>query len=382
MAAADLIAHDARPTQSLADLWNGRRVLVTGHTGFIGSWLTTALLQLGARVTGFALADDAHARTRARALTELGADTRCGDVRDFAAVHQVMAAQPFDVVVHLAAQPVVSIGYSDPGMTLTTNVTGSVNVLEAARLCEPPVLVHVTSDKCYRNQDWPWPYREVDSLGGGCPYSVSKAAAELVFEAYASLYAAAGKRIRSSSVRFGNVIGGGDAAAGRLVPEVIAALRAGGPVVLRRPDAVRPWQHVLDVVHGLLLLSDGLADRSVSGGEVFNFAPPGDGETVHTLASALAASHRGLSGADVPLAEGRGDFPEDQLLRLDGRKAANALGWHHAFDCADAADSIVAWHHSVAGGSAPHEVTSAQVSHFLETIQQAPSARRQTGRHR
>ncbi|MEU9095160.1 CDP-glucose 4,6-dehydratase [Streptomyces sp. NPDC048428] len=381
MAAADLITRDARPTRPLADLWNGRRVLVTGHTGFIGSWLTTALLQLGAQVTGFALADDVHARTRSEALTELGAETRWGDVRELAAIHQVMAAQPFDVVVHLAAQPVVSIGYSDPGTTLTTNVTGSVNVLEAARLCEPPVLVHVTSDKCYRNQGWPWPYREVDTLGGGCPYSVSKAAAELVFEAYADLYAAAGERIRSASVRFGNVVGGGDAAVGRLVPEVIAALQAGGPVVLRRPDAVRPWQHVLDVVHGLLLLSDALADRSVVGGEVFNFAPPGDGETVHTLASALAASHRELSGVDVPLTAGRGEFPEDQLLRLDGRKAANALGWHHAFDSADAAASVVAWHHRVAGGSAPHQVTSTQVSHFLDTIQRAPSARRQTGRH-
>ena len=249
--------------------WRGRRVLVTGHSGFVGSWVATMLLRLGADVVGYAASADQQTTCRAHWLAALGATTVAGDVRDFDALRAAMAGG-YQAVIHLAGQPLVSAGYAEPRRTLETNILGSVNVLEAARLCQPAVLVHVTSDKCYRNQGWPWPYREADGLGGGCPYSVSKAAAELVFEGYAALFREAGGLPRSASVRFGNVIGGGDLAAHRLVPDCLAALAQERPVRLRHAAAVRPWQHVLDVARGLLLLADALADGAVAGGEVVN----------------------------------------------------------------------------------------------------------------
>lgn len=371
MAATDLSRPPAAPPALRA--WRGKNVLITGYTGFIGSWLALTLLQLDARVSGFAL-DDEHTRLRAGALNALGVRGTAGDIRDFDSLRRAMAVVPFDAVFHLAAQPVVSIGLEDPWGTLTTNTGGSVNVLEAARRCRPGVLVHVTSDKCYRNKEWQWPYREVDDLGGGCPYSVSKAAAELVFEAYATLSQQSGDPVRAASVRFGNVIGGGDHAPNRLVPDTLAAIRAGRPVLLRRPSAVRPWQHVMDVVHGLLLLATALDGGSVTSGEVFNFAPPGDGATVRELVAALTRAWCERGGtAPVVRAEGDERFVEDELLRLDGRKAANALGWRHAFGLQEAADAIVHWDRAVSDGLAATDATTAQIRTFLRSQPDSPA---------
>ncbi|MFJ6194860.1 CDP-glucose 4,6-dehydratase [Micromonospora sp. NPDC092111] len=345
---------------------SGTRVLVTGHSGFIGSWLSIALTASGAEVVGFAANDTPHTRRRATELAGLGVTGVTGDIRDFAALHEVMADGRFDAVVHLAAQPLVSAGLSDPRTTLTTNIVGSVNVLEAARLCAPPVLVHVTSDKCYRNREWPWPYREVDELGGGCPYSVSKAGAELVFEGYQDLYRAAGLPLAAGSIRFGNVIGGGDHAVNRLVPDALTALAAGEPIRLRHPDAVRPWQHALDVVHGLLRLVDGLGAGVVAGGQVFNFAPPGNGASVRELVSALTAAWARHGGTGVPVVvEHDPTFAEHGVLRLDGRRAATALGWQHRLDLDGAADAIVGWHRAVAAGVPAVEATAGQLHSLL-----------------
>ncbi|WP_349879217.1 CDP-glucose 4,6-dehydratase [Micromonospora sp. HUAS YX12] len=346
--------------------WRDQQVLVTGHSGFVGSWLSAALCRLGARVTGFGLDADRHTKARAHDLAALGAKCVVGDIRDFAAVDDVMATADFDAVFHLAAQPLVPVGQRDPHGTLTTNILGSVNVLEAARRKRAGVVVHVTSDKCYRNRGWIWPYREADELGGGCPYSVSKAAAELVFEAYHE----AGRRTpdsrpRTASTRFGNVIGGGDHAASRLVPDTMAALRAGIPVELRNPDAVRPWQHVLDVVHGLLRLAERLSDGRVGSGEVFNFAPPGDGASVEALVRALGAAWHGGQGS-LPVVLRRDDrIVEDTVLRLDGRKAAAALDWRHHFDIHTASAAIVAWQRGVDAGRSPIAATTKQIDEFL-----------------
>lgn len=351
---------------ALARTWRGRQVLVTGHSGFVGSYLTTALLHLGADVVGYAADEDAATEERAADLAAFGAHGVRGDIRDADAVYDVMARRRFDVVFHLAAQPLVSAGLTDPRTTLSTNIGGSINVLDAARRCGPAALVHVTSDKAYRNREWPWPYREVDDLGGGCPYSVSKAAAELIFEAYAERLRATGGLTRAASVRFGNVIGGGDHAANRLVPDLLAALTAGDPVRLRRPDAVRPWQHVLDVVHGLLLLGDALIDGTVAGGEVFNFAPPGDGASVEELVRALNAAWAATGRPPSPvITEPVADLAEDHLLRLDGRRAATALHWRHHFDLTRAAADIAAWQQSVLRGGRPHEVTARHIKNFF-----------------
>lgn len=351
--------------------WAGKLVLVTGYSGFIGSWLTTALLQLGTRVTGFARGDDPHCAARARGLVEQGVVAVAGDIRDFDAVRDVMAAEPYDAVFHLAAQPLVRIGRERPRTTLMTNIGGSVNVLEAARQCHPPVLVHVTSDKCYRNRGWTAPYREGDDLGGGDPYSASKAAAELVFEAYDALSQSTGAAPQTASVRFGNVIGGGDHA-DRLVPNTIAAWKVGAPVVIYQAAAVRPWQHVLDVVHGLLLLAEGLRAGTVRSGETLNFAPPGGGADVETLVKELSAAWFRAGGAGMPVISTPGTrFAEDVLLRLDGSKAATTLHWRHQFDLPAAARSVVAWHRRVLAGEPPAEATAAQVRDFLATVGRA-----------
>lgn len=344
--------------------WSGRTVLVTGFSGFIGSWLTTALSHLGARVYGFAL-DDAHTRTRSDLPVH---HVSLGDIRDFEAVRRAMSAADFDAVFHLAAQPLVRVGLEDPRGTLETNIVGSVNLLEAARVCRPATVVHVTSDKCYRNKAWTWPYREVDELGGGCPYSVSKAAAELVFEGYVPFFASGEPAVRAASVRFGNVIGGDDNAPHRLVTDVMSALAAEEPVVLRRPEAVRPWQHVLDVVHGLLLLADALGEGSVATGAVLNFAPPGDGASARELAEALlrARSGTGQAGA-AGIEERRADFAEEEILRLDGRMAATLLDWRHRFGLDEAAEAIADWHRQVRQGVPARTATHRQVRGFFDT---------------
>ncbi|MER5352918.1 CDP-glucose 4,6-dehydratase [Kitasatospora sp. NPDC002551] len=364
--------------------WRDRRVLITGHTGFVGSWLALMLRRLGAEVDGIAHNADPVTRTRSRWLAEHGVKGHVGDIRDYDTVHRLMGGAPYDCVFHLAAQPLVRAGLEDPRTTLTTNIGGSVNVLEAARSTGPGVLVHVTSDKCYRNFGWPWPYRETDEIGGGDPYSVSKAAAELVFEGYAALFdqqgtgGRQGSRDRqgtlAASVRFGNVIGGGDHAAHRLVPDTMAALAAGAPIELRNASAVRPWQHVLDVTAGLLRLADALAAGRVPAGRVFNFAPPGDGATVHELVSALrthwARTAAPAAGLDAPAVLAKSDpgFAEEAVLRLDGRRAAAELGWEHHFDLHGAAAAIVEWHRTVDRGMGADLATRAQIDRFLTRV--------------
>jgi len=340
--------------------WRGRQVLITGHSGFVGAWVATMLRQLGATVTGYAISADEQTRERSRWLASLGVRGTAGDVRDFAAVRDALAAG-YDTVLHLAGQPLVAVGWAEPRTTFETNVLGTVNVLEAARHHPPAALVCVTSDKCYRNRGTGEPYREGDELGGGCPYSVSKAAAELVAEGYWGVFRQAGGAPRTASVRLGNVIGGGDLAARRLVPDCLAALAGGRPVQLRDPAAVRPFQHVLDVAHGLLLLAGALAEGGIAGGEAFNFGPPGTGVTARELATTLAAA---WGGGRVTGQPGAGPA-EDQTLRLDGSRAAVALSWRHRLDAAAAADWIVRWHRAVAGGVSPGQATAAQVAEFL-----------------
>ncbi|MGC0318778.1 CDP-glucose 4,6-dehydratase [Kitasatospora acidiphila] len=353
--------------------WRDRRILITGHSGFVGSWLALTLRQLGAEVEGIALSADSATRARDGWLARHGVTSHVADIRDYDAVHRVMSGAPYDCVFHLAAQPLVRAGLEDPRTTLSTNIGGSVNVLEAARHARPGVLVHVTSDKCYRNFGWPWPYRETDEIGGGCPYSVSKAAAEIVFEGYTALFDRQGPR--AASVRFGNVIGGGDHAAHRLVPDTIAALAAEAPIELRNASGVRPWQHVLDVTAGLLRLADALAADRVPAGRVFNFAPPGDGATVRELVAALAAhwARTGQRATEPPgpafLTRPDPGFTEETVLRLDGRRAAAELGWEHRLGLDEAAAAIVEWHRMVERGAGPDLATLAQIDRYLAHAQ-------------
>jgi CDP-glucose 4,6-dehydratase len=240
-----------------ADSWKGRRVLVTGHTGFKGGWLSLWLHRLGAEVTGFALpAPTDPSFFEQTRLAELVRHIE-GDVRDLAAVEAVIRETQPEMVFHLAAQPLVRYSYDAPVETFATNVMGTVHLLEACRKVDSVRgVVCVTSDKCYENREWLWPYREADPMGGHDPYSSSKGAAELVISAYRRSFFQTGARI--ASVRAGNVIGGGDWATDRLVPDIIRALLAGQPPQIRNPASIRPWQHVLEALSGYLMIGQRL----------------------------------------------------------------------------------------------------------------------------
>jgi CDP-glucose 4,6-dehydratase len=349
---------------SLSDRWRGRNIFVTGHSGFVGSWLSVILSRLGANVVGFASSDDATTARRNSWLQEIGVRSVIADVRDREAVSEALADSSADTVVHLAAQPLVKAGYRAPADTMEINILGSVNVLEAARIHMPAALIHVTSDKCYRNKGWPWAYREIDEIGGGCPYSASKVAAEVVFEAYASLLSLEERGVRAASVRFGNVIGGGDYA-DRVVPNAVRAFRGVESLKLRNDGrAVRPWQHVLDVTAGVLRLGDCLVSNVALHAERLNFAPPSSGDTVYALVRALASEW----DQELIYENLEDGLPEDEVVRLDGRHASELLGWDHRFDLLDSARLIREWEMLVATGTSPLDATVGQVDEFLKLI--------------
>jgi CDP-glucose 4,6-dehydratase len=312
------------------DFWRGKRVFITGHTGFKGSWLCLLLHSFGARVTGYALSPPTEPSLYALARVGELVDSITGDIRDLDALSLAMGAAEPEVVLHLAAQSIVLRSYEDPVETYSTNVMGTVHTLEAMRrLKQPCTAINVTTDKCYENQGWVWGYRETDPLGGRDPYSNSKACADLVGDSYrdsffpVSRFAEHGVAI--ASARAGNVIGGGDWTPRQLVPEAIKAFVEGEQVVLRHPDAVRPWQHVLDCLGGYLSLAEALAGDASRYSGHWNFGPADtENRTVAEVVEALAS----LWNVERPW---RKDeiihAPEELQLRLDVSKAVNVLGW-------------------------------------------------------
>ena len=297
--------------------WAGRRVLVTGHTGFKGRWLTLWLQALGAEVTGFARSDG-------------------GDVTDAAAVRSAVADVRPEVVFHLAALATVQLGYEDPAAVYAVNVVGTANVLQALRETGGVgAVIGVTSDKCYLDQGAGWAYREEDRLGGYDPYSSSKAAQELVIAAFRDSIG-----LPVASVRAGNVIGGGDDTRGRLLPDLVRAARTGTPLEIRAPDAVRPWQHVLNPLEGYLLLAERLfGDPSFA--TAFNFGPDEEPRPVRWIAERVRDAWPG--GLDLRFAE-RPRVHEAAIPRVDSSRARERLGWHPPWDLASAIDATVEWH--------------------------------------
>lgn len=328
--------------------WRGRRVFLTGHTGFKGSWLALWLQKLGAEVSGYALAPDTEPALFRLARTDQGMDSTLGDVRDLDALAAAMAKARPEVVLHLAAQALVRRSYQDPVATYATNVMGTVNLLEAVRRT-PGVraVVVVTTDKCYENREWPWAYREDEALGGFDPYSSSKGCAELVAAAYRrsffhpDQYGVHGVAV--ATARAGNVLGGGDWAPDRLVPDILKAFEAGREVVIRSPGAVRPWQHVLEPLSGYLTLAEALHRDGPACAEAWNFGPwDADARPVRWIVERLAALWGEGAGYRIEVPP---DAPhEAHQLKLDIAKARARLGWQPRWALSGCLEAVVEWH--------------------------------------
>ncbi|MBN9420582.1 CDP-glucose 4,6-dehydratase [bacterium SCN 62-11] len=337
--------------------WSERRVFLTGHTGFKGSWMALWLQQLGARVHGYALDPITQPSLFESLGLEMAGDTR-GDLRDLAALRAAARAAEPEVVFHLAAQPLVRESYQDPVGTFATNVLGTAHLLESLRgLQSLKTVVVITTDKVYHNEEWAYPYRESDRLGGKDPYSASKAAAELVTASYRDSFLAE-QGVRVVSARAGNVIGGGDWSADRLVPDCLRAFAQGQPVELRYPQAVRPWQHVLEPLSGYLLLAQR---EGFEGG--WNFGPKGDeghaevGQVVESLARLWGEGARAvLSTEKHPREAG--------LLRLDISKAQAELGWQPRWSLEQALAATVDWQKGFLAGTSARELCLAQIRDF------------------
>jgi CDP-glucose 4,6-dehydratase len=336
----------------LRAFYKGRKVFLTGHSGFKGAWLAWWLLELGAEVTGYAL-EPADQRGNLFLQTGLGGQLRSvvGDLDDLAGLRRALDGSAAELVLHLAAQPIVLAGYDDPVGTYRSNAQGTVHLLEAARLC-PSVrtVLAVTTDKCYENKERPAAYREGDELGGHDPYSSSKAMAELAISAYRRSFLAA-KGVGLASARAGNVIGGGDYAPYRIIPDIVEAISQGRPVLLRNPDAVRPWQHVLDALHGYLLLCQRLSADPAGLAEPFNFSPDATDPSRPVLALAEAfIRHFGKGSVQVDESTRRGH--EAVLLSLDNAKARQRLGWRPQLGADEAIQMTAAWYADVAADPA------------------------------
>jgi len=333
-----------------ASFWAGRRVLVTGHTGFKGGWLCLWLQQLGAEVHGLALAPPTTPNLfeAARVAQGLASDHRV-DLRDAAAVlRSVQACRP-ELVLHLAAQPLVRASYADPVGTYATNVMGTLHLLEAVRqTASVRAVLNITTDKCYENREWPWGYRENEAMGGHDPYSSSKACSELLSAAYRRSFLTEGG-VALASARAGNVIGGGDWAADRLVPDLLRAFQQGEPALIRRPAAVRPWQHVIEPLSGYLLLAQALLQQGPAVAEGWNFGPEDrDARPVGWIVEQLAT----LWGPDARWTLQPDGHPhEAHTLKLDISKAREGLNWRPRWSLQQALQRTVEWHKAWLGGA-------------------------------
>jgi CDP-glucose 4,6-dehydratase len=347
--------------------WRGRRVFLTGHTGFKGSWLALWLSRRGAKVRGYAL--DPCTEPNLFKLAYVGAmvDDARGDVRDYAKFERSMTEFAPEVVFHLAAQPIVRRSYGDPVGTYTTNVMGTVHLLEAIRKT-PSVraVVCVTTDKCYQNQGWIRPYRESDPLGGHDPYASSKACAEIVSAAYRSSFFPIERlhehHVAVATARAGNVIGGGDWSEDRLIPDLVRGFRSGQPALIRRPNAIRPWQHVLESLNGYMILAEELLAQPARVASAYNFGPS-DEEVwpVERIANRLV----GIWGNGASWIR---DFVpgvhEDHVLRLDASKARVELGWKPRLRIEPALEWTMGWYRAWNQGSNMAEFTMQQIADF------------------
>lgn len=347
----------------IASAFAGKRVLVTGHTGFKGSWMSLWLAKSGAEVVGYALAPKTERDNFVvSGIESLLAESVIADVRDAARLREVVSSHRPEVVFHLAAQPLVRYSYDHPAETFEVNVVGTANVLDAVREAgSSKATVVITSDKCYRNNEWEWGYRETDVLGGHDPYSASKAAEEMVVSSYRdSFFAPAGMSL--ASTRAGNVIGGGDWSADRIVPDAIRAFESGIPLRVRNPASTRPWQHVLEPIGGYLLLAARTLAEPGAFADGFNFGPDASAarDVGHLCDSAAAVWGEGASWEQVERVGGH----EAGLLALDSSRVRRALGWHPLLSVDEAVEWTVGWYRARFDGADMAAFSAHQIAQY------------------
>lgn len=329
--------------------WKGKRVFVTGHTGFKGSWLSLWLQDMGAVVKGFALEPNTNPSLFTEAKVGHNMDSEIGDITDLNHITTSITAFNPEVLIHMAAQPLVRISYQEPVLTYATNVMGTVNVLEAARKCSNlKAIVSVTTDKCYENKEWEWGYRENEPMGGHDPYSSSKGCVELVTAAYRKSFFSDENSAFLASARAGNVIGGGDWSADRLIPDILRAFEKNEPVIVRNPMSTRPWQHVLEPISGYLVLAQHLFEEGVNVAEGWNFGPKEeDCKPVSWILDKMVAKWG--KGASWELDKNNNPH-EAGYLKLDCSKAAIKLSWYPKWSLEYTLENIIIWHqHYISG---------------------------------
>ncbi len=349
-----------------SEFWRGKRVLLTGHTGFKGSWLSLWLQSMGAQVSGLSLEPPTEPSLFVVARVAEGMDSRIADIRDFAAVQAITKAAQPEIVIHMAAQPLVRLSYRQPVETYATNVMGTLHVLEALRqTLSVRAVVNVTTDKCYENREWAWGYREDEPMGGHDPYSSSKGCVELLSGAYrTSFFDEAG--IAMATARAGNVIGGGDWALDRLVPDILRALQVGEPVSIRNPHAIRPWQHVLEPLSGYLLLAERLFVCGREYAEGWNFGPRDeDARAVQWIVERMCDHWNGQARWILQ----QGEHPhEASLLKLDISKARQRLQWAPRWSLETALPLITGWHQAWLAGQDMRQFCLSQISQYCANV--------------
>ena len=347
--------------------WRGKKVLVTGHTGFKGGWMSLWLQALGARVTGYSLPPPTELSLFEVARIADGMQSVTGDIRESAALGQATKSAQPEIIIHMAAQPIVRHSYADPVGTYATNVMGTVNVLEAARaIAGLRAVLIVTSDKCYENAEDRRLYQEGDVLGGRDPYSSSKACAELVTAAYrGSFFAGKSGAPAIATALAGNVVGGGDWAPDRLIPDAVRAFCNGERLKIRHPQATRPWQHVLDAISGYLLLAQQLCTHGEAHAEAWNFGP---NEAAMTVADVATTVSKEWGNGAAWETDGVAALHEARYLAVDASKARKRLGWKPQLDTASAIGWTVDWYRVWRDGSEMRPFSEAQIARYTSAI--------------
>lgn len=330
--------------------WKNKKIFLTGHTGFKGSWMSLWLNSMGAVVKGYSLEPNTTPNLYTEASINENLESQIGDIRDLEHISKSMVDFNPDILIHMAAQPLVRLSYQEPVDTYTTNVIGTVNVLEAARKCEKlKAIVSVTTDKCYENQEWDWGYRENEPMGGHDPYSSSKGCAELVISAYRRSFFNSVNSASLASARAGNVIGGGDWSDDRLIPDILKAFENTEPVVIRNPLSTRPWQHVLEPLSGYLVLAQELFLNGDEFAEGWNFGPKDEGcKPVDWILDEMVAQWGESASWEL---DKNSNPHEAGFLKLDCSKAANRLKWQPKWELRETLKMIVDWHQLYIDGS-------------------------------